>query len=183
MLSHHAKLTPLYPWLVQYQIEPSVRQHTDPLSRAVLIDILGSAVRALSQPSVPKLATPAAASEDSATASVENDTAAALAGAAAVEGADPAPAEATAERPLLTVSANLKTPDLVLVPVVLKNTYGLGIVEGSRWSGPLGRKFNLEGIAQAARKRIDEENGPTAVRGTEVKEKAEEKAAEVEAKA
>lgn len=155
-----------------YQIEPSVRQHTEPLSRAVLIDILGTAVRALSQPLPPPTVTPVTASEDTSSTSVEAAAATnTIAPAAAADMDTDAEAVAAADRPLLTVSANLKTPDLVLVPVVLKNTYGLGIVEGRLWSGPLGRKFNLEGIAQAARKRIEEETGPTAVRGVEVKAK------------
>lgn len=167
---------------ITYQIEPSVRQHAEPLSRAVLIDILGTAVRALSQHPTPPSATPVTAAEDGASTSVEAGAATetiAPAAAAAGEGEDAV--DARAERPLLTVSANLKTPDLVLVPVVLKNTYGLGIVEGRLWSGPMGRKFNLEGIAQAAMRRITEEAGPTAVRGTEVKVAEEGKVEDVPA--
>lgn len=54
---------------------------------------------------------------------------------------------------MLAVSADLKNPDLVLLPCVLRSAYGLGIVEGNLWSGPLGKKFNLDTMAAEARKR------------------------------
>ena len=38
---------------LQYQIEPALRSHVDPLSRSVLIDVLGTAVRSLSSPPLP----------------------------------------------------------------------------------------------------------------------------------
>ena len=64
----------------------------------------------------------------------------------------------------MNVSANLKTPDLVLLVIVLRNVYALGIVEGSLWTGK-GKKFNVETMASAARIELDALNGKTAVRG------------------
>lgn len=109
----------------QYQIEPAVRVHTEPLSRHVLIDILGASIRSLALPP-------------------------------------------TDDSPALTVAADLTAPDLVLIPVVFKNCYGLSIVEGKLWSGKKGRKFNLAEVAAEARKVAAEAEGPTAVRGVEV---------------
>ncbi|KAJ8292497.1 THUMP domain-containing protein 1 [Rhodotorula toruloides] len=52
-------------------------------------------------------------------------------------------------RPILSVRADLKNPDLVLLATVLKNVYGLSIVEGRLWKG---KKFNLAEIAAQKRK-------------------------------
>ena len=48
------------------------------------------------------------------------------------------------------MKADLKNPDLVLLPTVLKNCYALSVVEGSLWKG---KKFNLEQIAMETRRR------------------------------
>lgn len=121
----------------QYQIDPAVRSHDKPLSRQVLVDLLGPLVQSLGGPTPP--------SADS-----------------SVLAAPP--------RPLLVLSANLKSPDLVLLPQVLKNIYGMSIVEGALWSGADGggKKFNLDTVGSEARKRRFELEGPTAVRGMEV---------------
>lgn len=76
---------------------------------------------------------------------------------------DSPPEEAIA-RPLLNVSADLQAPNLVLLPIVLRNVFAVGIVEGSLWVGK-GKKFNLETMGSAARLAIDALTGPTAVRG------------------
>lgn len=123
---------------MQYQIEPSVRCHEAPLNRQVVIDAIGPLVRALAAPPSPSI-TPASPMTNGATV------------------------EAIA-RPLLNVTANLKTPNLVLLPIVLRNVYSLGIVEGTLWSGE-GKKLNLETMASAARISLDALSGPTAVRG------------------
>ncbi|KAL8276919.1 hypothetical protein RQP46_010647 [Phenoliferia psychrophenolica] len=95
---------------VTYQIDPSLRSHVDPLSRSLLIDILGTSVRSLSLP--------------------------------------PPSTSSLPTRPTLSVSANLTTPDLVLLPTVLRNCYCLSIVQGKLWSGKMGRKFNIDAIAE-----------------------------------
>ncbi|GAA5838698.1 hypothetical protein JCM5353_000858 [Sporobolomyces roseus] len=112
---------------ITYQIEPSLRSHTAPLSRGLLLPLLGSLVSRLS--SAPTLSSPCP------------------------------------QRPLLQVKADLKNPDLVLLPTVLKNCYALSIVEGRLWKG---KKFNLEQIAMETRRRkgIEED---------EIKEKEKEK--------
>ncbi|GAA5928362.1 hypothetical protein JCM1841_003541 [Sporobolomyces salmonicolor] len=97
---------------ISYQIEPSLRSHTAPLSRAMLLPLLGSQISRLS--SAPTVSSPCPS------------------------------------RPLLSVRADLKNPDLVLLPTVLKNCYGLSIVEGKLWRG---KKFNLEQIAMEVRRR------------------------------
>ncbi|GAA5869037.1 hypothetical protein JCM1840_000449 [Sporobolomyces johnsonii] len=97
---------------ITYQIEPSLRSHTAPLSRAMLLPLLGSQISRLS--SAPTVSSPCPS------------------------------------RPLLSVRADLKNPDLVLLPTVLKNCYGLSIVEGKLWRG---KKFNLEQIAMEVRRR------------------------------
>ncbi|GAA5913412.1 hypothetical protein JCM5296_000906 [Sporobolomyces johnsonii] len=97
---------------ITYQIEPSLRSHTAPLSRAMLLPLLGSQISRLS--SAPTVSSPCPS------------------------------------RPLLSVRADLKNPDLVLLPTVLKNCYGLSIVEGKLWKG---KKFNLEQIAMEVRRR------------------------------
>ncbi|GAA5973146.1 hypothetical protein JCM11641_006292 [Rhodosporidiobolus odoratus] len=99
-----------------YAIDPSIRSHTAPLSRALLLPLLGTHCTSLSLP--PTICSP------------------------------------IPSRPILTVKADLKLPDLVLLPTVLKNVYGLSVVEGKIWRG---KKFNLETTAQEARKRIREE--------------------------
>lgn len=75
----------------------------------------------------------------------------------------------TAENPTpaFTTSANLTSPDLVLVPVILRNLYGLSICQGKLWSGKVGRKFNLDAIAKDARTRLgmDGEGGLSRVAG------------------
>ncbi|GAA5929557.1 putative tRNA acetyltransferase [Sporobolomyces koalae] len=96
---------------ITYQIEPSLRSHTAPLSRAVLLPLLGSLTSKLS--SAPTLSSPCPS------------------------------------RPLIQVKADLKNPDLVLLPTVLKNCYALSIVEGKLWKG---KKFNLEQIAMEVRR-------------------------------
>lgn len=48
------------------------------------------------------------------------------------------------------MKADLKNPDLVLLPTVLKNCYALSVVEGELWKG---KKFNLEQIAMETRRR------------------------------
>lgn len=126
----------------QYQIDPTVRNHNEPLSRPALIEILGSSIRSLSSPPLPNSTVP--------------------------------------DRPTLTVTANLTTPDLVLVPVVLKSVYGLSIVEGKLWSGKKGKKFNLDGIGMEARRSKAEAEGPTGVRGTLELEKSGEEVGTVE---
>lgn len=97
--------------VVQYQIEPSLRSHTAPLSRNLLLPLLGSLTSRLS--SAPTLSSP------------------------------------NPSRPVINVKADLKNPDLVLLPTVLKNCYALSIVEGKLWKG---KKFNLEQIAMEVRR-------------------------------
>lgn len=48
------------------------------------------------------------------------------------------------------MKADLKNPDLVLLPTVLKNCYALSVVEGELRKG---KKFNLEQIAMETRRR------------------------------
>ncbi|GAA5891575.1 hypothetical protein JCM6882_004514 [Rhodosporidiobolus microsporus] len=97
---------------VTYAIEPSLRSHTAPLSRAVLLPLLGSKISSLSSP--PTISSP------------------------------------VPSRGLLQVRADLKNPDLVVLPTVLKNVYGCSVVEGRLWRG---KKFNLEEIAKEVRRR------------------------------
>lgn len=110
-------LTPLRtPPTAQYAIEPSLRSHTAPLSRQVLLQLLGSLTSRLS--SAPTVSSP------------------------------------VPDRPILSVRADLKDPDVVLLPSVLKNVYGLSIVEGRLWKN---KKFNLEQIAlDVGRRRLEE---------------------------
>ncbi|TNY18305.1 hypothetical protein DMC30DRAFT_355713 [Rhodotorula diobovata] len=101
---------------VTYAIEPSLRSHTAPLSRQVLLQVLGSLTSRLS--SAPTVSSP------------------------------------VPDRPILSVRADLKNPDVVLLPSVLKNVYGLSIVEGRLWKN---KKFNLEQIAlDVGRRRLEE---------------------------
>lgn len=60
-------------------------------------------------------------------------------------------------RPALNVSVSSTNADLVLLPSVLRNSYGLSVVEGRLWNGKSGRRFNLEQIAAEARRRIEQE--------------------------
>ncbi|GAA5995922.1 putative tRNA acetyltransferase [Rhodotorula paludigena] len=102
---------------VTYAIEPSIRSHAAPLSRSVLLQLLGAQISRLA--SAPSISSP------------------------------------VPSRPILSVRADLKNPDVVLLPTVLKNVYGLSIVEGRLWRG---KKFNLEQIAMEVRRRkADEE--------------------------
>lgn len=87
-----------------------MRSHQAPLSRHVLLSLLGSQITKLSSP--PTVSSPCPS------------------------------------RPLLTVRADLKHPDLVLLPTVLRNVYGLSIVEGRLWRG---KKFNVAEIAAQKR--------------------------------
>ncbi|GAA6017835.1 hypothetical protein JCM11491_004639 [Sporobolomyces phaffii] len=96
---------------ITYQIEPSLRSHTAPLSRGMLLPLLGSLTSRLA--SAPTLSSPCPS------------------------------------RPIISVRADLKNPDLVLLPTVLKNCYALSIVEGRLWKG---KKFNLEQIAMEVRR-------------------------------
>lgn len=96
----------------QYAIEPSIRSHAAPLSRTVLLQLLGAQISRLA--SAPSISSP------------------------------------VPSRPILSVRADLKNPDVVLLPTVLKNVYGLSIVEGRLWRG---KKFNLEQIAMEVRRR------------------------------
>ncbi|KAK4050630.1 hypothetical protein OIV83_003356 [Microbotryomycetes sp. JL201] len=57
---------------------------------------------------------------------------------------------------LQSVAANLKHPDLVLLPTVLKSVYGLSVVDGALWKD---RKFNLDVLASDARKRLQFADG------------------------
>ncbi|BGP26850.1 THUMP domain protein [Rhodotorula toruloides] len=118
---------------VTYAIETSVRSHTAPLSRTVLLPLLGAQIAKLA--SAPTISSP------------------------------------VPDRPILSVRADLKNPDVVLLATVLKNVYGLSIVEGRLWKG---KKFNLAEIA--AQKRKDD-----AREDDEQKAEAEEAAATVEA--
>ncbi|KAI5474849.1 THUMP domain protein [Pseudohyphozyma bogoriensis] len=61
----------------------------------------------------------------------------------------PPPNSSIPTRPTLTVSANLSKPDLVVLPCVLKNYYGISVVDGKLWKG--GKKFNIDAIAAALR--------------------------------
>ncbi|ORY84636.1 hypothetical protein BCR35DRAFT_351747 [Leucosporidium creatinivorum] len=83
----------------------------------------------------------------------------------------PSPSSPFPTRPALTLSANLTTPDLVLLPTVFRSCFGLSIVEGKDWSGKTGRKFNLDQVAAEARKIRMEREGETMVRGMEGVEK------------
>ena len=79
----------------------------------------------------------------------------------------PLPTSSLPDRTTLEVSADLTSPDLVLLPVVLKNCYCLSIVQGKLWSGKLGRKFNVDAIAEEKRKIKIEADGPTKTRGVD----------------
>jgi len=92
-----------------------LRSHSQPLSRHLLLQLLGSLTSRLS--SAPTVSSP------------------------------------VPDRPILSVRADLKNPDLVLLPTVLKNVYGLSVVEGSLWKN---KKFNLEQIAlDVGRKKLE----------------------------
>lgn len=99
-----------------------MRSHQAPLSRHVLLSLLGSQITKLSSP--PTISSPCPS------------------------------------RPLLTVRADLKQPDLVLLPTVLRNVYGLSIVEGRLWRG---KKFNVAEIA--AQKRNEKVNDEEVIKG------------------
>ncbi|BGP19124.1 hypothetical protein JCM10213_005635 [Rhodosporidiobolus nylandii] len=128
---------------VTYAIEPSLRSHTQPLNRSLLLTLLGQQISKLSNP--PTVSSP------------------------------------LPDRGLLTVKADLKNPDLVLLPTVLKNVYGLSVVEGKMWRG---KKFNLETIAQEVRKRKleEEEEQKKRAKMDEEGAKGEEPAAQEEKK-
>ncbi|GAA5820910.1 hypothetical protein JCM3770_004863, partial [Rhodotorula araucariae] len=99
-----------------FAIEPSIRSHTAPLSRHVLLQLLGALISKLA--SAPTVSSP------------------------------------VPDRPILTVRADLKNPDVVLLPSVLKNVYGLSVVEGRLWKN---KKFNLEQIAlDVGRRKLQE---------------------------
>jgi len=76
------------------------------------------------------------------------------------------------------VKADLKNPDLVLLPTVLKNCYALSIVEGSLWKG---KKFNLEQIAMETRRRkgIEEDQEKEKEKENSEKKKEEEETLEI----
>ncbi|GAA5898167.1 putative tRNA acetyltransferase [Sporobolomyces salmoneus] len=134
---------------VTYQIEPTLRSHTAPLSRGLLLPLLGSVVSRLSD--APTLSSPCPS------------------------------------RPIIKVRGDLKNPDLVVLPTVLKNCYALSVVEGKLWKG---KKFNLEQIAMEVRRQKgaieDEEKEKERLKKAEqeqpekVEEKVEEKSEEVE---
>ncbi|KPV73897.1 uncharacterized protein RHOBADRAFT_54485 [Rhodotorula graminis WP1] len=110
---------------VTYAIEPVLRSHTQPLSRHLLLQLLGSLTSRLS--SAPTISSP------------------------------------VPDRPILSVRADLKNPDLVLLPTVLKNVYGLSVVEGHLWKN---KKFNLEQIAlDVGRKRLERSEADKAAAG------------------
>ncbi|GAA5873616.1 hypothetical protein JCM3774_004992 [Rhodotorula dairenensis] len=111
--------------LITYAIEPSVRSHQAPLSRHVLLSLLGAQITKLASP--PTVSSP------------------------------------VPSRPILSVRADLKQPDLVLLPTVLRNVYGLSIVEGKLWRG---KKFNVAEIA--AQKRTELANGDAQAEGSSV---------------
>ena len=86
--------------------------------------------------------------------------------------ADPIPTNAASDpeqvvQQPLNVSANLAAPDLVLLPVVFKNAYGLSVVEGKMWCSPATKRYNVDSTAVFARRRMAEEQGTTMVRGME----------------
>ncbi|GAA5957058.1 hypothetical protein JCM3765_005393 [Sporobolomyces pararoseus] len=119
-----------------YQIEPTLRSHTAPLSRSLLLPLLGTLTSRLS--SAPTLSSPCPS------------------------------------RPIIKVKADLKNPDLVLLPTVLKNCYALSIVEGRLWKG---KKFNLEQIAMEVRRQkgaAEDEEKEKAKKDSETATKVEE---------
>lgn len=126
----------------QYQIEPTLRSHTAPLSRGLLLPLLGGVTNRLS--SAPTMSSPCPS------------------------------------RPVLRVRADLKNPDLVLLPTVLKNCYALSVVEGNLWKG---KKFNLEQIAMDVRRRRgaaeDDEKKQQQAKNEKEEEKEQSKKVEV----
>ncbi|GAA5984912.1 hypothetical protein JCM10908_002447 [Rhodotorula pacifica] len=79
-------------------------------------------------------------------------------------------------RPILQVRADLKNPDLVLLPTVLRNVYGLSIVKGNLWKGR-GKKFNVAEIAAMKRaERVEEVKGEGGSVVTEMRAAAEKEA-------
>ncbi|BGP50767.1 hypothetical protein JCM10450v2_006693 [Rhodotorula kratochvilovae] len=110
---------------VTFAIEPSLRSHTAPLSRHVLLQLLGAQISKLSSA--------------------------------------PSVSSALPDRPILSVRADLKDPDVVLLPSVLKNVYGLSVVEGRLWKN---KKFNLEQIAlDVGRRKLQEREAEKAAAG------------------
>ncbi|BGP42587.1 hypothetical protein JCM10449v2_006599 [Rhodotorula kratochvilovae] len=110
---------------VTFAIEPSLRSHTAPLSRHVLLQLLGAQINKLSSA--------------------------------------PSVSSALPDRPILNVRADLKDPDVVLLPSVLKNVYGLSVVEGRLWKN---KKFNLEQIAlDVGRRKLQEREAEKAAAG------------------
>jgi tRNA acetyltransferase TAN1 len=80
------------------------------------------------------------------------------------------------------VKADLKNPDLVLLPTVLKNCYALAIVEGKLWKG---KKFNLEQIAMEVRRQkgaVEDEEKEKAKKELEGQEKERNEETRVEEK-
>lgn len=69
--------------------------------------------------------------------------------------------------PSLTVSANLTNPDIVLLPIVYKNAYGLSIFDGKLWNSAETKRFNLDTAGATGRKLLIERQGATTVRGME----------------
>jgi len=59
----------------------------------------------------------------------------------------------------LTVSADLKSPMLVVMPIVLQGTFSCGVVDGKLWSGA-GAKYNIETVASKARQSQKNEDKP-----------------------
>jgi hypothetical protein len=68
------------------------------------------------------------------------------------------------DSPVQASSANLTQPDLVILPTIFKNCYGISILEGKLWLGQ-GKKFNLDSIGMEARREKSEREGATSVRG------------------
>ncbi|KAM0791727.1 hypothetical protein ACM66B_003996 [Microbotryomycetes sp. NB124-2] len=64
--------------------------------------------------------------------------------------------ETQTERRIATVAADLKAPDLVLLPTALRSVFGLSVVDGKLWKD---RKFNVDLLASDARKRMQSLEG------------------------
>ncbi|KAK4054995.1 hypothetical protein OIO90_003336 [Microbotryomycetes sp. JL221] len=125
---------------VTYQIDPQIRSHVAPLTRPILFDVLGSIVRSIvvtdkQQQQQHQQESDSTVDQDQTMTSIAQDD-------------DQNKHQGLIEK----VEANLKQPDLVLLPSVLRNVFGLSIVQGKLWSN---RKFNVDVLASDARKRMN----------------------------